>query len=125
MTTASSNLCGGEKPGNCHSNQTDWLWYSDVAPVSWWTQMHVRKGREELNFSKWTSYSVRQRRAKLLWRIEGTAGTRAIASPVCTVCTRTKGAVLAHLWIGPSFVSSHAGAGLPEANRNGRLPMVT
>jgi Haem-binding domain len=25
----------------------------------------VRKGREELNFSKWTSYSARQRRAKL------------------------------------------------------------
>ena len=51
--------------GNCHSNQTNWPWYSDVAPVSWWIQMHVRKGREELNFSKWTSYSVRQRRAEL------------------------------------------------------------
>jgi hypothetical protein len=51
--------------GNCHSNQTEWPWYSHVAPVSWWIQSHVRKGREELNFSKWTSYSARQRRAKL------------------------------------------------------------
>ena len=51
--------------GNCHSNQTEWPWYSHVAPVSWWIQSHVRKGREELNFSKWNSYSARQRRAKL------------------------------------------------------------
>src|SRR5437016_519867 len=51
--------------GNCHSNQTEWPWYSHVAPVSWWIQSHVRKGREELNFSKWSSYSARQRRAKL------------------------------------------------------------
>jgi hypothetical protein len=51
--------------GNCHSNQTAWPWYSHVAPVSWWIQSHVRKGREEFNFSKWTSYSARQRRAKL------------------------------------------------------------
>lgn len=51
--------------GNCHSNQTDWPWYSQVAPVSWWIQGHVRKGREELNFSEWRNYSARQRRAKL------------------------------------------------------------
>jgi len=51
--------------GNCHSNQTEWPWYSHVAPLSWWIQSHVRKGREELNFSRWTSYSARQRRARL------------------------------------------------------------
>jgi hypothetical protein len=51
--------------GNCHSSQTEWPWYSHVAPVSWWIQGHVRKGREELNFSNWRSYSARQRRAKL------------------------------------------------------------
>jgi hypothetical protein len=51
--------------GNCHSNQTEWPWYSHVAPLSWWIQSHVRKGREELNFFKWRGYSARQRRAKL------------------------------------------------------------
>jgi len=51
--------------GNCHSNQTEWPCYGHVAPFSWWIQSHVRKGRDELNFSKWTSYSARQRRAKL------------------------------------------------------------
>jgi len=46
---------------NCHSNRTSWPWYSNVAPVSWWIQRHVREGRKELNFSEWTSYSARQR----------------------------------------------------------------
>jgi hypothetical protein len=39
---------------DCHSHETKWPWYSRVAPVSWWVVDHVNKGREELNFSKWT-----------------------------------------------------------------------
>lgn len=39
----------------CHSNETDWPWYSHVAPLSWWIQDHVDSGREELNFSTWNS----------------------------------------------------------------------
>lgn len=39
--------------GNCHSNHTDWPWYSQVAPVSWWIAWHVRKGRERLDWSEW------------------------------------------------------------------------
>jgi cytochrome c551/c552 len=38
---------------NCHSNETVWPWYSDVAPVSWLTQRDVNEGREHLNFSEW------------------------------------------------------------------------
>jgi Haem-binding domain len=45
---------------NCHSNDTNWPWYSHVPPVSWWIHKHVRDGREKLNFSEWTSYSGRQ-----------------------------------------------------------------
>ena len=51
--------------GNCHSNHTDWPWYSHVAPVSWWIARDVREGRESLNLSKWETYSVPQRRDKL------------------------------------------------------------
>ena len=51
--------------GDCHSNQTSLPWYGHVAPVSWWIKSHVREGREELNFSEWTSYSARQRRDEL------------------------------------------------------------
>lgn len=38
---------------NCHSNETDWPWYSNIAPVSWLTQRDVNQGRSHLNFSEW------------------------------------------------------------------------
>ena len=51
--------------GACHSNHTDWPWYSHVAPASWWIARHVREGRERLDFSEWETYSPGQRRDKL------------------------------------------------------------
>lgn len=39
--------------GDCHSNQTKWLWYSNIAPVSWLVQNDVDGGRKNLNFSEW------------------------------------------------------------------------
>ena len=38
---------------DCHSNETVWPWYSDVAPVSWVIRNHVLDGRKHLNFSEW------------------------------------------------------------------------
>lgn len=38
---------------DCHSNETKWPWYSNVAPLSWPIQDHVEEGREKLNFSAW------------------------------------------------------------------------
>ena len=38
---------------DCHSNQTDWPWYSYVAPTSWFTVGHVNDAREKMNFSEW------------------------------------------------------------------------
>jgi len=29
---------------DCHSNQTVWPWYTQVAPVSWWLKNHVDQG---------------------------------------------------------------------------------
>jgi len=40
---------------DCHSNETIWPWYSNIAPVSWRLQSHVDAGREELNLSQWGS----------------------------------------------------------------------
>lgn len=42
---------------DCHSNQTRWPWYSNVAPVSWFVVSHVNDGRREMNFSDWAQYS--------------------------------------------------------------------
>jgi Haem-binding domain len=38
---------------DCHSNQTDWPWYSNIAPVSWLVIHDVNEGRTALNFSTW------------------------------------------------------------------------
>lgn len=38
---------------DCHSNETVWPWYSNVAPVSWLVQRDVDGGRRHLNFSEW------------------------------------------------------------------------
>lgn len=38
---------------DCHSNETVWPWYSNVAPVSWLVQHDVEEGRQTVNFSTW------------------------------------------------------------------------
>jgi mono/diheme cytochrome c family protein len=38
---------------DCHSNETEWPWYTNIAPFSWLTQRDVDEGRETLNFSEW------------------------------------------------------------------------
>jgi mono/diheme cytochrome c family protein len=38
---------------DCHSNETEWPAYSQVAPVSWFIQHDVAEGRAVLNFSEW------------------------------------------------------------------------
>ena len=50
---------------DCHSHETRWPWYSQVAPVSWRIASHVRDGRDELNFSTWGAYEPRRRARKL------------------------------------------------------------
>ena len=39
--------------GDCHSDHTEWPWYSNVAPVSWLVQDDVDGGRNALNVSRW------------------------------------------------------------------------
>ena len=38
---------------DCHSNETVWPWYSNIAPVSWLIYRDVSLGREHFNFSEW------------------------------------------------------------------------
>jgi hypothetical protein len=38
---------------DCHSNETEWPWYSHVAPASWLIERDVRQARARLNFSEW------------------------------------------------------------------------
>ena len=38
---------------NCHSNETTWPWYANVAPMSWIVQFDVETARSVINFSEW------------------------------------------------------------------------
>jgi hypothetical protein len=42
---------------DCHSNETVWRWYGEVAPVSWLIHRDVNEGRRRLNFSEWADYA--------------------------------------------------------------------
>ena len=43
---------------DCHSNQTNYLWYHKISPVSLMVNKHVVKGKEKLNFSEWGQMDV-------------------------------------------------------------------
>jgi cytochrome c len=49
------------KCADCHSMQTQSPIYGRFAPVSWLLERDIGRGREEMNLSRWESYSVEQR----------------------------------------------------------------
>ena len=52
---------------DCHSNESVWPWYSNVAPVSWLIQKDVDEGRQTFNFSEWgTSWMNAQELAEVI-----------------------------------------------------------
>ncbi len=44
------NACYG-----CHSNEVEWPWYSNIAPISWAISDHVEAGRDEVNYSEFAT----------------------------------------------------------------------
>jgi hypothetical protein len=48
---------------DCHSNETEYPWYSNVAPVSWLVMRDIEEGRGRLNFSEWEVGSKRAQRS--------------------------------------------------------------
>jgi len=50
---------------DCHSNNTEWPWYTRIAPLSWAMAYGVSAGRKALNFSEWAAYSPEQQRLLL------------------------------------------------------------
>ncbi len=50
---------------DCHSNETNYPWYSYVAPVSFLVSRDTREGRRKLNFSIWNNLS-KVKKAKYL-----------------------------------------------------------
>lgn len=50
---------------DCHSNNTNYPWYSNIQPMAWMMKRHIDNGKEKLNFSEFGSYSTRRQISKL------------------------------------------------------------
>jgi len=45
---------------DCHSNNTVYPWYNEIAPISWYLAQHINEGKEHMNLSEWTVYNKNQ-----------------------------------------------------------------
>lgn len=50
---------------DCHSNETKYPWYSNIAPSSWFLQNHIIEGRRKLNFSTFSNYETKRQIHKM------------------------------------------------------------
>lgn len=51
---------------DCHSNETNWGWYTKVAPASFLAADDVKHGRKHLNFSEW-NISKEEKAKEEIW----------------------------------------------------------
>jgi len=49
---------------DCHSNNTNYPWYSNIQPVAWFLNRHIVEGKAELNFDEFGNYSKRRQHSK-------------------------------------------------------------
>lgn len=50
---------------DCHSNNTNYPWYSNIQPVYWWLNNHVQNGKRHMNFSEFGAYRIARQNHKL------------------------------------------------------------
>lgn len=50
---------------DCHSNNTQYPWYSYIQPARMLLDDHIKEGKENLNFSEFGNYSKRKQENKL------------------------------------------------------------
>jgi len=55
---------------DCHSNNTVYPWYSNIQPVAFWLNDHIKDGKKHLNFDEFTTY----RAAKQFHKLEEVEG---------------------------------------------------
>jgi hypothetical protein len=50
---------------DCHSNNTNYPWYSYIQPARFFMEHHIKKAKENLNFNEFGKYSKRKQENKL------------------------------------------------------------
>ena len=53
---------------NCHSEETEWPWYSYLPPVSWMIESDVARARDHMDLSRWDEYGP-ERQQELLTKM--------------------------------------------------------
>jgi hypothetical protein len=75
--------------GDCHSNETVWPWYTQLAPLSWLMASGVSEGRKAVNFSEWAGYTPEQQRDLLEASCQDAAAGR-MPGPYATLRPETR-----------------------------------
>ncbi|WP_316786656.1 MULTISPECIES: heme-binding domain-containing protein [Pedobacter] len=73
---------------DCHSNRTSYPWYTMLQPIGWWMGSHVNKGKVELNFDEFSTYSLRRKQSKLK-SIANRIGDQSMPLPSYTLVHRS------------------------------------
>lgn len=47
---------------DCHSNNTNYPWYSNIQPIAWWLKDHIDDGKKHLNFDEFENYTPEKKR---------------------------------------------------------------
>ncbi len=50
---------------DCHSNNTRYPWYSNIQPVDWWMNGHIKKGKKGMNLDEYTNRRLRYQYHKM------------------------------------------------------------
>lgn len=50
---------------DCHSNNTNYPWYSNIQPFAWMMANHIKNGKKKINFSDFGNNSTRKQLSKL------------------------------------------------------------
>ena len=48
---------------DCHSNNTEYPWYTNIQPIAWWLNDHVEEGKQHLNFDEFANIMPRNGRS--------------------------------------------------------------
>ena len=84
---------------DCHSHETRWPWYSNIAPASWLVADDVQEGRTHMNISDWPAPERNGKRPEAVDKLEA----------ICDEVQSGGMPIRAYLWL-------HPGAKLSEAD---------
>lgn len=69
---------------DCHSSNTNYVWYDYIQPVRMMMESHIKRARKDLDFSEWDTYSNRKKE-RLLTSIKKQIETKAMPPPSYTL----------------------------------------